>query len=109
MLETIQTITEAELNDMVNTAMVTGVFIGMVIGIVILIAFGWMMLNSKRRSFKMWLLELEDDARAKVFEDIEDASDSLEELAKSNTRLMKQWHNEMVRLKTFLSLKWMRE
>jgi transcription initiation factor IIF auxiliary subunit len=109
MLETIQTITEAELNDMVNTAMVTGVFIGMVIGIIILIAFGWMMLNSKRRNFKMWLLELEDDERQKVREDIEDASESLEELAKSNTRLMKQWHNEMVRLKTFLSLKWMQE
>jgi hypothetical protein len=109
MLGIIQTITEAELNDMVNTAMVTGVFIGMVFGIIILIAFGWMMLNSKRRSFKMWFLELEDDERKKVLEDFMDLGESLEELAKSNTRLMKQWHNEMVRLKTFLLLKWMQE
>jgi uncharacterized membrane-anchored protein YhcB (DUF1043 family) len=109
MLETIQTITEAELNDMVNTAMVTGIFIGMVIGIVILLLFGLMMLNSKRRNFKMWYLELEKDEQEKVLEDFMDLGESLEELAKSNTRLMKQWHNEMVRLKTFLSLKWMQE
>ena len=100
-------LSEAEVNELVQSAGAVGFVIGMFIGFAIFLFFIYMMNNRYRRNFKMWFLELPEKEREKVKVRIDEVGDTIEELAKSNTRLFKKIHNELCEIKSFLRKKWM--
>ena len=100
-------LTNAELNELLWDAGAFGGVIGLLIGILIFVIFMWLLQRAYERNFKMWLLQLDEKERKEVYENLKNAYHVLNVLSKSNTRLFKTMHNDLMRLRSYLAQKWM--
>ncbi len=100
-------LTEAEINELIESAGAVGFIIGILIGLVIFVFFVYFIDIQGRRNFKMWFLQLPEKEKIKAKEHLEALSEHLDELAKYNTRLFKKSFNTLCELKTYLQKKWM--
>jgi hypothetical protein len=55
----------------------------------------------------MWYLRLNEEEKEKFNAYLESSYTSFDVMSKSNTRLFKSMYNTLMRLKSFLSQKWM--
>lgn len=110
MLETIYEMTEAQFYDIVNTATVLGVFIGIGIGAILVAVFSYLIVNQRKINFKRWMSDIPEADRIIMKGKLIEICQLINEIAtKSNTKLFKSLHNDFCRLKSFLSLKCMQE
>lgn len=100
-------ISEAKLLDYIINAGVIGCLIGIILGFAALLCFVYLVEISFRRNFKNWFLESDDETKKEFEAYLDTGYQAMRNLSKSNTRLFKRMHNEMCRLKSFLSQKWM--
>lgn len=110
MLELITTISASEFNDMINTATMLGVFMGIGLGMIVTGCFIYILEKGRQKNFKIWMNDLPGEDRIQIKNKLNDLYPLVNELAtKSNTKLFKSMHNSLVRLKSFLATKWMQE
>lgn len=107
MLKDVYMLTESEASDLIYSAGVFGGFIGLLIGLSLAFIFLYLFRESFRRNFKMYLLELSEKERKEIYDKLNETYVVVEKLSKSNTRLFKTMHNDLCRLKAYLSMKYM--
>lgn len=101
-------LTDAELNEIIADAGVLGFIVGVFIGLVILVVFLYLLKDAYRKNFKMWVLQLPEKQKIIIFDKIKLVYDTVDEIAnESNTRFFKIIHNDLCKLKSYLSQKWM--
>jgi type II secretory pathway component PulF len=99
---------QSEINDLISSAFTSGIWVGLLVGISIMVIFSWLLLNSKMRSFKMWLHEIPYEQRVYINHKLLQIHESVEDIAsKSNTKFFKSMYNDLCALKYFLSKKWL--
>lgn len=96
-----------EINELIIDAGFVGAFIGVLIGVIVFAVFYLLLQQTYRKNFKMWFLQLNEAERRNISENLNTAYDVMDELSKSNTRLFKTMYNDLMRLKSYLSQKWM--
>jgi hypothetical protein len=103
----ITTITEEELKNALDTASGYGMIWGILIGVCLTVLFTYLMVMANKKSFKMYLLQLNDTERQLVENDFNQLETIFENLARTNTRYFKKMYNEFCELKSYLKQRWM--
>ena len=98
--------TDSEVSNLMFDSAVFGVTVGLLFGMFIAFGFTFFLKNVFNRNYKMFLLSLKDDDRDKLDDHVKDLYDTLEELCnKTNSKVFKQWFNDVCSLRAYLKLK----
>jgi hypothetical protein len=100
-------LTEKEITDLALDNLTVGASIGLLIGVVLAIAFVYFIIRTNERNFKMWYLQLQDEEKINIKNKLDATYENLEYLARtSNTRYFKTSFNDYNRLIRYLKEKW---
>ena len=100
--------TEAELLDIISNAITFGLTIGIIVGIILGVGLIYLMIWSNNRNFKQWLLQIKEDKRKLIIEEIDTILVSVDEIvSSSNAKMFKGMYNRLNSLKSYIAKKYM--
>lgn len=108
MLPEIIQLTEEQLDRIINSAITGSFALGFFAGILALCVLIYFLPMIRQRNFKQWMLEKKDKDREEIMGKLESLYAAVDDLASmSNTQFFKSMHNNMCRLRSYLSQKWL--